>query len=211
VSSKSRVPAEIDFLASLERGEVVTQMRLSKRVAVSVGLVNALLKRAMHKGYVKAKSAPYKRYAYYLTPKGFAEKSRLVAQYLEVSLAFFRKARLEYGEQFARSRATGARRFALVGGGELAEIALLAAREADIEIVFVLDRETNKERFHGVPIVRSAAQLSQINAVVITDSRAPQQAFDSMREHFAEEQIFAPDLLRITRAPLDFKPKMARA
>ena len=47
----------------------------------------------MKKGFVKAKAAPYKRYAYYLTPKGFNEKSRLVAQYLEVSLDFFRTAR----------------------------------------------------------------------------------------------------------------------
>jgi hypothetical protein len=211
VSSKSKVPAELDFLASLEQGEVVTQVRLSKRIAVSVGLINALLKRAMHKGYVKAKSAPYKRYAYYLTPKGFAEKSRLVAEYLEVSLAFFRKARLEYGEQFARAHAIGARRLVLVGIGELAEIALLAAREADVDVAFVLDRETNKERFHGVPIARSVGQLSQIDAVVITDSRSPQEAFDAMRKYFAEEKIFAPDLLRITRAPLDFKPKVARA
>ena len=211
MSGKFKVPAELDFLASLEQGEVVTQMRLSKRVAVSVGLINALLRRAMHKGYVKAKSAPYKRYAYYLTPKGFAEKSRLVAEYLEVSLAFFRTARMEYGELFARASATGARRFALVGGGELAEIALLAAREAEIDIAFVLDRETNKDRVHGIPIARSPRQLSGVDAVVITDSRAPQQTFDSMREYFSEAQILAPDLLRIARAPLDFKPKVARS
>jgi hypothetical protein len=210
VSGKSNLPTELDFLASLEQGEVVTQMRLSKRVAVSVGLINALLKRAMHKGYVKAKAAPYKRYAYYLTPKGFAEKSRLVAQYLEVSLTFFRVARQEYGELFARAQGAGARRFALVGSGELAEIALLAAREAEAEIVLVLDRETNKDRLHGIEVVRTVAALEGVDAVVITDARSPQQTFDAMCEAFPEPQILAPALLRIARAPLDFKPKVQR-
>jgi DNA-binding MarR family transcriptional regulator len=87
--------AEIEFLTSLEEGTVISQMTLSQRINVSVGLINALIKRAVRKGYVKVKSAPYKRYAYYLTPKGFAEKSRLVAQYLEISLGFFRQARQE--------------------------------------------------------------------------------------------------------------------
>ena len=74
--SKTPLKTELDILAALESGEVVTQMTLAKRVGVAVGLINALIKRGMRKGYVKARSAPYKRYAYYLTPKGFAEKSR---------------------------------------------------------------------------------------------------------------------------------------
>src|SRR5690606_33366958 len=120
-------------------------------------------KRAIHKGYVKAKSAPYKRYAYYLTPRGFSEKSRLVAAYLESSLAFFRAARQEYEELFQLAHRSGSKRFVLAGGGELAEIALLAAREADAEIVGLVDRESNKDRFHGVRSVRSFADLSEFD------------------------------------------------
>ena len=80
---KSKVQTEIDFLASLEGGEVSSQTSLAGRISVSAGLVNALVKRAVQKGYVKMRKAPYRRYAYYLTPKGFAEKSRLVAKYLD--------------------------------------------------------------------------------------------------------------------------------
>lgn len=211
MSAKPKAPAELDILASLEQGEVTTQARLSKRVAVSVGLINALLKRAMHKGYVKAKSAPYKRYAYYLTPKGFSEKSRLVAEYLEHSLAFFRTARQEYGELFLRARRTGVQRFVLAGSGELAEIALLAAREAEVEIVFVLDGQTNKDHFQGIPVARSHEEVAGAGAIVITDARAPQQVFDALRANFSESKILAPPLLRVTRTPLDFKPKVAKS
>lgn len=211
MASKPKAPAELDFLASLEAGEVTTQVRLSKRVAVSVGLVNALLKRAMQKGYVKAKSAPYKRYAYYLTPKGFSEKSRLVAEYLETSLSFFRVARQEYGELFQRAQRTGARRFVLAGSGELAEIALLAAREADLEIVGVFDRGSNEDKFHGVPILRSIEDFGDVVALVITDARAPQQTFDLLKTLFPDQRILTPPLLRVAREAPNFKPKVEKS
>ena len=40
-------------------------------------------------GRVRSPNAP--RYAYYLTPKGFAEKSHLAAEYLTSSFAFSRR------------------------------------------------------------------------------------------------------------------------
>ena len=55
--------------------------------------VNAYLKRCVKKGLVKVSGAPARRYAYYLTPQGFAEKSRLTVEYLSSSFSFFRQAR----------------------------------------------------------------------------------------------------------------------
>src|SRR4051794_2121738 len=94
----TKADADLDLLSALERGEVVTQQMLTRDVGLSVGLINALIKRAIKKGLVKAQQAPYKRYAYYLTPQGFAEKGRLVAKYLECSLDLFRRARDDYAE-----------------------------------------------------------------------------------------------------------------
>ncbi|HEU0071138.1 MAG TPA: hypothetical protein VFS04_07580 [Alphaproteobacteria bacterium] len=198
---KPRLKTELDFLAAVERGEVVTQATLSRRVGVAIGLINALVKRAMMKGYVKARSAPYKRYAYYLTPKGFAEKSRLVAEYLEVSLEFFREARRQYGELFVRARAQGVRRCVLAGGGELAEIAILAAREAEVELIAILDGETNRDRLHGLPVVRSLAEIDGWDALALTDQRRPQEIYAALLAETAGrlpgERILAPALLKI--------------
>lgn len=202
---KSKVQARIEFLAALEHGEIVTQTALAKRVTVSVGLINAWLKRAGHKGYVKAKAAPYKRYAYYLTPKGFAEKARLVAEYLEDSLAFFRTARAEYAVLFAQSQARGVRRVILVGAGELAEIAFLASREYDIEILGILDQSFTEARFCGMTVRPALDDYHDVDAVVITASRHPQDAFDLVREPFTDLQLLAPPLLRLVRTSLDFK------
>jgi hypothetical protein len=195
--------SELEFLTAIERGEVVTQMTLRKRIGVSIGLINALVKRGMHNGYVKARKVPFKRYAYYVTPKGFSEKSRLVAIYLENSLAFFRAARSEYGDIFARARADGRSRLVLVGSGELADIAILAAWGQGLTLLGLLDSDTSQGQHYGVTGIRSLDEIGPFDAVVITDSRTPQQAYENMRERLSEAQVLAPPLLKITRDRAD--------
>ena len=206
MADKTGIQTEIELLSALERREVVTQPALAKRLSISVGMVNALLKRALRKGLVKAKAAPYKRWAYYLTPEGFEEKSRLVAKYLDSSLAFFRMARREYRLLFLGGQRAGFRRFVLVGHGEVAEIALLAAVEADAELIGILDREANTSRLHGLPVLRSLDEAEAGDAVVITESRYPQEAFDRLRGTVPDRRVLAPPFLHIVREPLDFTP-----
>ena len=195
--------SELEFLTAIERGEVVTQMTLRKRIGVSIGLINALLKRGIRSGYVKAQKAPLRRYAYCLTPKGFSEKSRLVAIYLDKSLRFFRGARSEYADIFARARAEGRLRLVLVGGGELAEIAILAAWGEELMLLGLLDSDTNVDQFYGVRVIRSLEEIGPFDAIVITDRRAPQQAYEAMRERLSDAQVLAPPLLKITRDRID--------
>jgi hypothetical protein len=116
--------------------------------------------------------------------------------------------RQEYGHLFASARAHGLRRIAFAGGGELVEIALLAAREAEIQVEIIFDQATGQERLYGLSVVRTPEALSSVDAVAITDTRMPQATFDVMRQHFEVPQVLAPPLLRITRTPLDFKPKV---
>ena len=48
----TKADADLDLLTALERGEVVTQQMLTHDVGISVGLINALIKRAIKKGLV---------------------------------------------------------------------------------------------------------------------------------------------------------------
>lgn len=196
---KTNMQTQIALMEALERGEAVSQKTLSQRLSVSVGLVNLLLRRVTRKGYVKARSVPYRRWAYYLTPSGFAEKSRLVAMYLDSSLSFFRRARQEYAEIFSGLKAQGVTRVALVGRGELVEIALLAARETELEIVGLLDRESNTESVHGLKIMRSLDEVMACTALVITASRHPQRAYDEVSQIGGARKVAAPAFLHISR------------
>ncbi len=196
---ETRIRSELDVLASIERGEVITQAALTRRIGVSIGLINALLRRAIHKGYVKTRQVPYKRYVYYLTPRGFVEKSRLVAEYLDRSLHLFRVARTEYSELMSAARQGGMTRLVLIGGGDLAEIAVLAAWGENVTLVGIVDPGANEPQRYGLPVLRSLAEADRPDAVIITEIKNPQVAYDEMRATLPEACVLAPPILKITR------------
>jgi len=196
--SLSKTKVELDFLTAIERGEVITQMTLKHRVGVSVGLINALLKRAMNKGFVKVRQAPYKRYAYYLTPQGFAEKSRLVATYLENSMNFLRDARVQYEVLFDESLRRGKRSFVFAGAGELAEIALLSMRGKDIEKIVIYDTHYPHEQFSGISVIKSVEDISGHDLIIMTNAKDAQLSFEELRQALPKTDIVWPPLLHIT-------------
>jgi DNA-binding MarR family transcriptional regulator len=197
------------LLSSIARDSAITQRKLAGHLGIALGLANAYLRHCIRKGYVKVTRVPLNRYAYYVTPQGFAEKSRLTAAYFSASLHFFRRARGDCGVLLARCAADGWSRVALYGAGDLAEIAILSAGEAGIEVVCVIDEDKSGRRLAGRPIVatleaaRLAAGASGLDGVIVTDTTAPQPRFDALlatavANGFAAERILAPDLLGIS-------------
>src|SRR5215471_20635773 len=90
----------LGLLTSVEGDSGITQRKLARDLGIALGLANAYLRRCVRKGLVKMRQVPLNRYTYYLTPQGFAEKGRLTAEYLAVSLDFFRRARSDCAALF---------------------------------------------------------------------------------------------------------------
>src|SRR5580765_7065233 len=90
-SENSRIMLRL--LDAVEQDRAKAQRLLASELGIALGLVNAYLKRWVKKGLVKVRSAPARRYAYYLTPEGFSEKARLTVEYLSYSFSFFRQAK----------------------------------------------------------------------------------------------------------------------
>src|ERR1044071_7056377 len=97
----------LGLLDSVERNGAQSQRHLASELGIALGLVNAYLKRCIKKGLLKVTQAPPRRYAYYLTPQGFAEKSRLTIEYLTSSFSFFRQARADCAQTLAVAHANG--------------------------------------------------------------------------------------------------------
>lgn len=184
------------LLEAVERDSGQSQRQLASELGIALGLVNAYLNRCIKKGLVKVSQAPARRYAYYLTPQGFAEKSRLTVDYLSSSFSFFRRARADCSELFAEVVARGSSGVVLVGMSDLAEIAMICALESKIEIAAVVDPKATATNFMGVSVVTSFDQVAgPVEAIIITDLAAPRQTFESATERFGAERVWAPALL----------------
>jgi DNA-binding MarR family transcriptional regulator len=206
VRPDTKAAVTLGMLNAIERDASITQRHLSGELGIALGMANAYLKRCVRKGLVKVRQAPLKRYAYYLTPSGFAEKSRLTIEYFKSSFEFFRDARRQCTALFEESARRGHTRVALVGASELAEAAILSAAETGVTIVAVIDAGYRGQQLAGVPVVAHVGSAGNLDALLVTDMRAPQAAFDSALIGVAAlglgpERVLAPALLPINAGP----------
>lgn len=185
----------LGVLGAVDRGPV-TQRRLSSELGIAVGLVNTCIKRCVNKGLIKVQEIPPRRYVYYLTAKGFMEKSRLIAEYFVSSLDFFRRAKASCEASLSAMAAAGHKRVAMAGAGDLAEIAIIVATDLDVKIVAIIDGQTTESKLLGVPVrpdIKSVAK--NIDAVMITSLLAPQKTYESAVAELGAARVYLPSIL----------------
>jgi DNA-binding MarR family transcriptional regulator len=187
----------LGLLRAVEGNSDLTQRTLARELGIALGLANSYVKRCISKGLIKARQVPRNRYAYYLTPKGFAEKTRLTAEFFSQSLSFFRQAQRDTEEIILHCKSHGRTRIALMGAGELAEIFVLVARAHALSIVGIVDPKTAPGEQQGVQVVSSLPELGEIDVCVITDFKNPRLALKTALEVLPVDQVLAPALLEL--------------
>ena len=149
--SNERLTRQI--LVEIDRNPSISQRQLSVNLGVSIGIVNWHMKRFVTKGLVKLQTAPVRRYLYYLTPAGFAEKARLTAEYLRVSFDIFRRGRLQYEALFGICAASHWESVIFLGDSELVELADMAHSRTDgVQVRCILDPRSTRDRRGRIPV-----------------------------------------------------------
>ncbi len=193
-SDSSRIM--LALLDAVEQDSAQSQRKLASGLGIALGLVNAYLKRCVKKGLLKIGEAPARRYAYYLTPRGFAEKSRLTVEYFSASFSFFRRAREDCASVLAAARVQGWSRLVLIGVSDLAEIATICAFEEGITIVAVVDGDSSRARFLVAPVVKSLDAVDgEFDAVMLTDLQATRALVDAAAAKVGASKVLVPALL----------------
>ncbi len=187
----------LELLEAIDANSELTQRHLADRLGVALGLANSYLKRCVRKGLVKIRQAPANRYLYYLTPKGFAEKSRLTARYLSYSFAFYRRAGDSCARAFQQCERAGWMRVGLYGASDLAEIAVIRAAESEVEVSYVCDPKAERSSFVSVPLIRDLKDGTELNAWILTDLSSPVAARNRLSKQWPRDRIVVPDILAI--------------
>ena len=169
----------LKLLEAVDSKEPPTQRELARDLNISLGLVNAFVKRLAKKGYFKITHIPKNRVKYLLTPKGALEKSRLTYRYIRYSVGFYREIREMLIALFSRLEEEGVGRIALYGCGEVAELAHLFLQNTSIKLAGVFDEESDGRDFFGHR-VKSYEQLAKdgYEYVLLTQTEDIQRHFD---------------------------------
>ena len=138
---------DLQVLEEISKDSFVSQRKLSQRLGVALGVTNACLKKMVNKGLIKAKGINHKRIAYYLTPKGFTEKTRLTYHFLEYTIRYYTNLKDNISAKLnALSRARH-RRIVCYGAGEVMEVVFIILNQTDLElsVLGVVDDDKKKQ------------------------------------------------------------------
>ena len=135
------------LMGEIERDGNPSQRELSRRLNLSLGLVNTFLKRLVNKGYFKVKTMPRNRVKYFLTPEGLARKSRLTVEYLHYSTRFYKEIKQLLIEKFKEMGKNRIKTILFFGAGEVAELSYLYLQLTNIELVGIVDEGKNGNNF----------------------------------------------------------------
>ncbi|MFC1698972.1 winged helix-turn-helix transcriptional regulator [Candidatus Omnitrophota bacterium] len=166
----------LQVLEEISKNSDISQRKLAQRLGVALGVTNACLKKMINKGLVKVKGLNHKRIAYYLTPKGFGEKTKLTYHFLQHTIHYYSDLKDSISAKLSTLSEAGHRRIVCYGAGEVMEVAFIILNESNFNffVLAIVDDNVNK---HGKKMFGFQVQPPQAikdlkpDAVLITSIR----------------------------------------
>ena len=135
----------LQLLEEVAKDSNISQRKLSSSLGVALGVTNACLKKMIRKGHIKVKGINHKRIAYYLTPEGFTEKTRLTYHFLQHTVSYYKNLKQKVTSKLEEISKTGAKRILFYGAGEVMEVAYICLQETNLELVGIIDDSLDKD------------------------------------------------------------------
>tara|TARA_B100000242_G_scaffold287646_1_gene254783 strand:- start:865 stop:1467 length:603 start_codon:yes stop_codon:yes gene_type:complete len=154
IKSKNKdIEIQLKLFEQISKNKDHSQRSLSKNMNIALGLANSTLKKFLKKGLLKLSQAPFRRYSYYITPKGFIEKTKLVSDFIVSSLGFYRKAKTEYEKLLLNINKK--KIIIFVGISDLTDIAVLVSKIHNIKISFIYAVNYSQKSYCGIKVKRN--------------------------------------------------------
>lgn len=139
---------EFAVIREISNNHQPNQRIIAKRVGISLGLTNLIIKRLIKKGYIKIKEVPPRTIQYILTPKGFAEKTIKTYRYTLQTIKTLEAIKTGIQEIVENAYGKGGRDFLILGNGELVSLTEIVFKNLNFGDVKITKTEilSNKKR-----------------------------------------------------------------
>ena len=176
----------LQLLEEVAKDSNISQRKLSSSLGVALGVTNACLKKMIRKGHIKVRGINHKRIAYYLTPEGFTEKTRLTYYFLQHTVNYYKNLKQKVTSRLNEISKTGAKRMLFYGAGEVMEVAFICLHETNLELVGLIDDSLDKKgkKMFGLTI-QSTGVIKSLNpeAILITSIRYKDQILKTLKNN----------------------------
>ena len=188
---------DLRLLEELERNPIISQRELSHKFGIALGVTNACIKRMVRKGWVRIRGFDHRRIGYYLTPKGFVEKSRLTFHLVSEIVQHYSELKQVIGERLLEIQRDGMKRIVFYGVSDEMEVAYITLQGVALKLVGIVedDEKVVPEIIFGFEIdpVSRVRELKP-DCILITSLTENQQKRERLEGIFDQNSICIKDI-----------------
>lgn len=177
---------DLHFLEEIEQNPKVSQRELSNKFGIALGVTNACIKRMARRGLIRLKGFPPRRITYYLTPKGFAEKSKLMLHFFSYNIHHYAETKKVISKKLLEMQEHGVKRVAFYGVSDEMEVAYITLQGSEMELVGIIDdsKAGNGTKLFGHKVIGlSEVKNLTLDAIMITSLREQPVTVKNLLKH----------------------------
>jgi predicted transcriptional regulator len=148
-------------LLEIKDNPSVSQRSLARKLNISLGLTNSILKNLISRGWIKAKKDTGRKLLYLITPQGMANVSRLMYTRFQETLHYYHYTKDLLTAYLMKLYQQGEKTINIYGTGQLAEITYYAGIGTPLKLNAIITDDPSKEKFLGHQTISMANFLSQ--------------------------------------------------
>jgi len=143
----------LDTLLELKDNPSQSQRSLAHKLNISLGLTNSILQNLIHRGLIKAQKMTGRKILYLITPKGMVQATNFIYDRVRETQHYYQYAKDLLTAHFTNLYDKGARKAAIYGTGQLAEIAYLSLLDSPLKLHSIITdnpaSSSSKKKFLG--------------------------------------------------------------
>jgi DNA-binding MarR family transcriptional regulator len=130
---------DLRLLEELEKNPIVSQRELSHKFGIALGVTNACLKRMARKGLIRIRGLNHRKIGYHLTPKGFAEKTKLSFHLISYIVQHYSELKKIISQRLLEMQGDGLQRIVFYGVSDEMEVAYITLQGVNLKLVGIVE------------------------------------------------------------------------
>jgi DNA-binding Lrp family transcriptional regulator len=188
---------DLRLLEELEKNPVISQRQLSHKFGIALGVTNACLKRMVRKGWIRIRDLNPRKIGYYLTPKGFVEKTRLTIHLISFRVQNYSELKKVIADKFLEMQHDGRQRVVFYGVSDEMEVAYITLQGVDLKLVGIVedDEKLKPQIIFGYELEPvSRVQELKPDGILITSLTENEQKRERLQDIFGKNSICIKDI-----------------
>jgi DNA-binding MarR family transcriptional regulator len=188
---------DLRLLEELDRTPIISQRELSHKFGIALGVTNACLKRMVRKGWIRIRGFDHRKIGYYLTPKGFVEKSRLTFHLVSGIVQHYSELKQVISERLLEMQRDGRQRIVFYGVSDEMEVAYITLQGVNLKLVGIVedDGKFTPQFIFGYEL-ESVSRINELNpdCILITSLEESEKKKRKLQTLVNHEEVHISDI-----------------